>query len=304
MAHIDALRINLSKYDSQELLSVVDIISDYTKLYPEHYPIYFDLPFPKNKTRISDFNVDNNCVLKSKIYTIVKNQTNLLSNQLSLNANKFQHVQNTLFYGDGEGSFTVIKKSENEIEVVANNTFKIKKGKSILIGFVQTSEWDSIIRKLGDTFYDVTYLLSFVEKASDILNFKASLNNNSCRVIPKFETPDSVDNSQEILEVSEGAFIARGDLAFTIPTDRLLNAVERITQQVKSGKELIFATDILTSLDHQMFPNRADLFDFLYIQNLNATGIVFGGIKNFFYDKIDSEIVNTLNRKTQFVKER
>lgn len=304
MSNINALRINLSKYNFHELLNIVDIISDYTKLYPSHAHLYFDLPFPKNKTRILDFNIDNNLILKNKIYTIIKSHSDPIFNQILLNATTFQYVKDTLFYGDGEGSFTVINKTEDEIEVVANNTFTIKKGKSILVGLIQNSEWDSIISKLGNTFYDVTYLLSFVEKSSDIINFKASLNNNSCHVIPKFETPNSINNSQEILDVSEGAFIARGDLAFTIPTDRLLNSVEKITQQVSSGKELIFATDILTSLDYQMFPNRADLFDFLYIKNLNATGIVFGGIKNFFYDKINSEIVNTLSRKTQFVKER
>lgn len=301
LAHIDALRINLSKYNMQELINVINIIADYVEQHPKHPSLYFDLPFPKNKTRILSYNVVDNHIIKDKIYTIVTSSTNVSVNQILLNANTFQKISDVLFYGDGEGSFTVIRRSEDKIEVVANNTFVIRKGKSILTGFIQTSEWDTFISKLGSTFDDVTYLLSFVETTSDILNFKNRLNNNRGYVIPKFETPSSVEQAQEILSVSDGAFIARGDLAFTLPTQKLLDAVNTIVQNVEREKELIFATDILTSLEHQMFPNRADLFDFLSIRNAKATSVVFGGIKNFFYDKVDEEIVNTLSRKTQFV---
>ncbi|NEU36412.1 pyruvate kinase, partial [bacterium LRH843] len=61
---------------------------------------------------------------------------------------------------------------------------------------------------------------SFVRRASDVLEIKQLLTDNNAshiHIIPKIENQEGVDNIDEILEVSDGLMVARGDLGVEIP---------------------------------------------------------------------------------------
>ena len=65
---------------------------------------------------------------------------------------------------------------------------------------------------------------SFVRKASDVLAIREILENNNAtdiQIISKIENQEGVDNLEEILKVSDGIMVARGDLGVEIPTEEM-----------------------------------------------------------------------------------
>ena len=65
---------------------------------------------------------------------------------------------------------------------------------------------------------------SFVRKASDVLEIRELLkkhNGEHIQIISKIENQQGVDNLDEILEVSDGLMVARGDLGVEIPAEEV-----------------------------------------------------------------------------------
>ena len=63
---------------------------------------------------------------------------------------------------------------------------------------------------------------SFVRKASDVMEIRELLerhNASHIQIIRKIENQEGVDNLDEILEVSDGLMVARGDLGVEIPAE-------------------------------------------------------------------------------------
>ena len=63
-------------------------------------------------------------------------------------------------------------------------------------------------------------LPSFVRRPSDVLDIREILeqeNNDNITIFPKIENQEGIDNIEEILEVSDGLMVARGDMGVEIP---------------------------------------------------------------------------------------
>ncbi|MBO5525371.1 MAG: pyruvate kinase [Clostridia bacterium] len=107
--------------------------------------------------------------------------------------------------------------------------------------------------------------LSFVSKAQDVLDVKEylkSLGSTDIDVIAKIENRAGVNNLEEIIEVSEGIMVARGDLGVEIPFEELPNIQKHIISLCRSkGKRVITATEMLESMIHQPRPTRAEISD-------------------------------------------
>lgn len=107
--------------------------------------------------------------------------------------------------------------------------------------------------------------LSFVRRPEDVLELKELLAQHgkpSIPVISKIETQEAIENLHAILEVSDGAMVARGDLAIEIPTEdvpRWQKEMIRIANEL--GKPIITATQMLESMIHSPVPTRAEVSD-------------------------------------------
>jgi pyruvate kinase len=106
---------------------------------------------------------------------------------------------------------------------------------------------------------------SFVRKASDILDVRRVLENNGggdIQVISKIESREGVDNFTDILKVSDGIMLARGDLGVEIPPEEVplvqKNLIERCH---RAGKPVITATQMLESMIYNPRPTRAEVND-------------------------------------------
>ncbi len=106
---------------------------------------------------------------------------------------------------------------------------------------------------------------SFVRSAADVAYLKKfikSLGWSSPRIIAKIENMDGVRNIDEIIEVSDGIMVARGDMGVEIPFEQI-PAIQKdiIKRGYNAGKQVITATQMLESMITNIRPTRAEITD-------------------------------------------
>lgn len=118
---------------------------------------------------------------------------------------------------------------------------------------------------IGAIDNDLDYIAaSFVRRKEDVLAIKEILDkhNSDIRVISKIENKEGVDNLDEILELSDGIMVARGDLGVEIPFAEVpLLQKEMIKRTYSKAKPVITATQMLESMTNNPNPTRAEVSD-------------------------------------------
>ena len=112
---------------------------------------------------------------------------------------------------------------------------------------------------------DVDWIgLSFVRTARDIVDLKQRISDQGgkARVIAKIEKPEALACIDEIVQVSDGIMVARGDLGVEIPYQNVpLTQKMLINKGIRYAKPVIVATQMMESMITQMTPTRAEVND-------------------------------------------
>ncbi len=113
---------------------------------------------------------------------------------------------------------------------------------------------------------DVDYIAaSFVRKAEDVLAIRNLLKENDgdqIGIISKIESNEGIENLEEILKVSDGIMIARGDMGVEIAFEKLPAIQKKIIRRcMESGKIAVTATQMLESMISNPVPTRAEITD-------------------------------------------
>ncbi|MCM1174862.1 MAG: pyruvate kinase [Blautia sp.] len=113
---------------------------------------------------------------------------------------------------------------------------------------------------------DVDFIAaSFVQCKEDILQLRRLLDKNGgeeIKIISKIENLQGVENIDEIIEVSDGIMIARGDMGVEIPYEEVPVIQKMIIKKVyQVGKQVITATQMLESMIKNPRPTRAEATD-------------------------------------------
>ena len=114
--------------------------------------------------------------------------------------------------------------------------------------------------------HDINFIAaSFVRKAQDVLDIRELLkekNKEDVLIFPKIESQEGIDNFEEIIEVSDGLMVPRGDMGVEIPAENVPLVQKNMIRRCNElGKPVITATQMLDSMQENPRPTRAEVSD-------------------------------------------
>ncbi|CAM3962878.1 pyruvate kinase [Mesobacillus thioparans] len=163
-----------------------------------------------------------------------------------------------------------IDKENSEIKTKVMNTGTLKNKKGVNVPGVSVNLPGITEKDAKDILFGIEQgvdfiAASFVRRATDVLEIRQLLEENNgsyIQIIPKIENQEGVDNINEILEVSDGLMVARGDLGVEIPAEEVpLVQKDLIKKCNTQGKPVITATQMLDSMQRNPRPTRAEASD-------------------------------------------
>ena len=103
--------------------------------------------------------------------------------------------------------------------------------------------------------------LSFVQRADDVEEARKLVDGRAA-VLSKIEKPSAVEQFDEILAVSDGIMVARGDLGVELPVQNVPPIQKRLVRKCRAAaKPVIVATQMLESMIESPMPTRAEVSD-------------------------------------------
>lgn len=177
-----------------------------------------------------------------------------------------------ILFDDGKLDMVITQKDEANKELVTevqnHGILGSRKGVnapgvSINLPGITEKDADDIRFGLNN---DIQYIAaSFVRKAADVLEIRELLteaNHEEVMIFPKIESQEGIDNFDEILEVSDGLMIARGDMGIEIPPENVPLVQKALIRSMNAaGKAVITSTDMLDSMQEKPRPTRAEASD-------------------------------------------
>lgn len=171
---------------------------------------------------------------------------------------------------DGLLEFKVIESDKVQVKCLAMNNGELGENKgvnlpNVSINLPALSEKDINDLKFGCE-QKVDYIAaSFIRKKSDVITVRKVLAENGgedIKIISKIENQEGLDNFDEILEVSDGIMVARGDLGVEIPVEEVPFAQKMMIEKCnEAAKPVITATQMLDSMIKNPRPTRAEVND-------------------------------------------
>jgi pyruvate kinase len=182
------------------------------------------------------------------------------------------HVGSKILLDDGLIGLEVlhIDKEQNEIQTKILNSGTLKNKKGVNVPGVSVKLPGITEKDTNDIIFGIEQgvdfiAASFVRRASDVLEIRQLLEEKQAthiHIIPKIENQEGVDNIEEILEVSDGLMVARGDLGVEIPAEEVPLVQKMLIKKCNTqGKPVITATQMLDSMQRNPRPTRAEASD-------------------------------------------
>lgn len=268
---LNVARLNFSHGSHEEHLARIDMIKSVREELGAPVAIMLDTKGPEIRT--GKFSVP--------VVTLVEGQTFTLTTEEFMGTQdkcqiSYQGLPNDVVVGDkiliDDGLVELEVKAINgqDIETVVLNAGDVKNNKGVNVPGVKIQLPAITPKDESDIIFGIEngidfIAASFIRKASDVLEIRKILeehNGEDVHIISKIENQEGVDNLDEILTVSDGLMVARGDLGVEIPTEQVpLAQKEMIRKCNLEGKPVITATQMLDSMIRNPRPTRAETTD-------------------------------------------
>ncbi len=267
---VDAFRLNFSHGKHEDHERVVATIRDVATELGRYVPIVGDIQGPK--LRIGE--VDGVIPLES-------GQTFVISTEPRLgNAQEVStpftplprevEIGHRILINDGLVELVVVGVDEKKVttRVIHGGPISSKKGMNFPdseLTIPAITDKDKIDVKFA-VAQQLDYIAaSFVRRKSDIVDLRNLLHEaggDEINVISKLEKPQAIDNLDEILEVSDGVMVARGDLGVELPPEAVPIIQKKVLARASRwGRFAITATQMLESMTGNSRPTRAEASD-------------------------------------------
>ena len=171
---------------------------------------------------------------------------------------------------DGAIEFEVVEIKDKDIVCKALNTGKLGSRKTVNVPGLKLNlpalsakDIDDITKGIKAGFDYIA--ASFVRRASDVQEIRKLLNDNGgerVKIISKIESQEGIDNFEEILELSDGIMVARGDMGVEIPMEQVPVVQKHFIKRCNAvGKPVVTATQMLETMTSNPRPTRAEVSD-------------------------------------------
>lgn len=270
-AGCDVIRLNFSHGTHEDYAEKIKTIKEVREEKHIALPILLDTKGPE--FRIKSFK-DNKIFLNEGDEFIFTSE-DVEGDQTRVSVS-YEHICEQMLPGDkillnnGLMVFSVVKVEKPNVHCVVEVGGELSSRKSMYFPEKQLqleflSEQDKADLLFGIE-QDIDFVaLSFVSKPQDVLDARKFLDENGGKhidIIAKIENRSGVNNLIDIIDVSDGIMVARGDLGVEIPFEELPDVQKYIIDQCRIyGKRVITATEMLESMIHNPRPTRAEISD-------------------------------------------
>ncbi|MDR0408522.1 MAG: pyruvate kinase [Campylobacteraceae bacterium] len=182
---------------------------------------------------------------------------------------KLLKVGESIYLYDGNIQTKIININDDFITVQVHNFGRLSSNKGV--NFPNTKiNMDVITEKdkndlIWGIKHEVDFIaISFVQRKEDILYAKELLKQNggNAHIFAKIEKFDAVENIDDILEISDGLMVARGDLGIEVPYYKVPSIQKNIIKKANAAsKPIITATQMLLSMTEKETATRAEISD-------------------------------------------
>lgn len=270
-AGMNVARLNFSHGDFEEHGARIANIREASKLTGKTVAILLDTKGPEIRTQTLEGGVAE---LKAGEH-LTLSMTEVVGNSEKVSITypglvQDVHPGSKILLDDGLIGLEVIEVKEQEIvtKVLNSGTLKNKKGvnvPNVSVNLPGITEKDTADIKFGIEQGVDFIAASFVRRATDVLEIRELLEQQQAtdiQIIPKIENQEGVDNINEILEVSDGLMVARGDLGVEIPAEEVPLVQKDLIKKCNAvAKPVITATQMLDSMQRNPRPTRAEASD-------------------------------------------
>lgn len=272
-AGLNVMRLNFSHGDFEEHGARINNIREIMQETGKRVAVLLDTKGPEIRT-IKLENGDDVMLEAGQEFTITTDKTVVGNkNIVAVTYDKLAEdlkAGDTVLLDDGLVGLTVKAVEGNEVKCIVNNNGELGENKGVNLPGVSVnlpalSEKDIADLKFGCE-QDVDFVAaSFIRKADDVKAVRKVLDENggsNIQIISKIENQEGVDNFDEILELSDGIMVARGDLGVEIPVEEVPFAQKMMIEKCNAaGKMVITATQMLDSMIKNPRPTRAEAGD-------------------------------------------
>ena len=187
---------------------------------------------------------------------------------------------------DGKLQLDVTEVTPGIVKTIARNHHVVKTNKRVNLPGTKFSMPFLAEKDINDIKYGadmgVDFIAaSFVNTPEDILEIKAILkekNAEHIQVFAKIESQYAVDHFDEIVAVTDGVMVARGDLGLEIPYYEVPVAQKMMIRKMReAGKPVIVATQMLDSMESNPHPTRAEVTDVYMATEMGADATMLSG---------------------------
>ena len=285
-AGMNVVRLNMSHGDHESHKRVIKSIRTLNKKLQNPIAILVDTQGPEIRT--GDIKQELNLKKDDVITVTARGEESVESTSIKVN---YEDLVNDVKIGDmitvdnGLINLEVLTKEDRAMQcrVIDGGILKSKRhvnlpGIRVNLPAITEKDKRDIIFSIAQ---EVDFIaLSFVRNSEDVKQLKVLLGDKveKIKIISKIEDQEGLKNLSQILKISDGVMVARGDLGVEIAIEKLPRVQRRIIRScAQEGKRVIVATHMLESMIENPIPTRAEVTDVANAVYEEADAIMLSG---------------------------
>jgi pyruvate kinase len=285
-AGMNVVRLNMSHGDHESHARVIKAVRSLNKKLNHPIAVLMDTQGPEIRT--GDINNELDLKQGDEISVVARGEDDVEASSIRINYEDLIHdvqIGDKITVDNGLINLEVLSKEDRVMRcrVVDGGVLKSKRHVNlpgIRVNLPAITEKDKRDIEFAIE-QEVDFIaLSFVRDAADVHQLRELLGDKAdkIKVISKIEDQEGVKNLEEIVAISDGVMVARGDLGVEIAIEKLPRVQRRIIRLcAQQGKRVIVATHMLESMIENPIPTRAEVTDVANAVYEEADAIMLSG---------------------------